>query len=318
MTKAAPIRALQKSIGAAFLLSMLWTLPAQAQLKDGTPAERDMMVWAATSSGAFGNSEQVAFDVRLATPATARASLSRIVVERVMGSPLGDNILLIKPNNGASFALVPVLDAGPQIVRLRVFKAPNNGLITAQSLILANGGGVISNPACDLMMTREAGQFRAVTRATCTGSPNEILFSPRSIWTRDTLSSPFAKMLRARAFECYVDMPGSGGIHGEAFKRHEGLMLDDQGGEAWFTTTEATPRQLGLRMRSVNWAMNNKPGTFTRNSLTLYLIERQAVGDPKLLTYAWTEPGVSRIGLNAQWALANCFMEANSLAKPEF
>ena len=32
--------------------------PALAQLKDGTPAERDMMVWATTSVGTFGRSEE--------------------------------------------------------------------------------------------------------------------------------------------------------------------------------------------------------------------------------------------------------------------
>ena len=276
------------------------------------------MVWATTSIGSFGNSEQVAFDVRLATTPTERAGLSRVIVEKVNGSSLGENILLVRPSTGGNFALVPVLDAGPSTIRLRVFRAPNGGDLTAQSLTSAGAGTATSDRSCDLLMTREAGQFRAVTRTNCTTSPNEILFSPRAIWTRAASAAPFAKMLRARNFECYVDMPGSGGIHGEAFKRYEGLTLDDQGGEAWFTTNEATPRQLGLRLRSVNWAMNNKLGTFTRNSLTLYLIERQTTGDPKLLTYAWTEPNVSRIGLNAQWALANCFMEANSLAKPEF
>ena len=318
MTKAAPNFGFIKSFGAAFTICVTAVAPAFAQLKDGTPAERDTMVWATTSVGTFGNNEQMAFDVRLATPARDRPSASRIVVERVSGSPLGDNILLVKPVNGTSFALVPAVDAGPSTVRLRIFLAPTGGELSAASLARPAGGGAITSPACDLMMTREAGQFRAVARAACTTAPSEMLFSPRAIWTRDTPSAPFAKMLRARPFECYVDMPGSGGINGEVFKRHEGLMLDDQGGEAWFTTTEATPRQLGLRLRAVTWPMNNKPGTFSRNSLTLYLIERQPTGEPKLLTYAWTEPGVSRIGLNAQWALANCFMEANSLARPEF
>jgi hypothetical protein len=212
-------------------------------------------------------------------------------------------------------ALVPVLDAGASIVRLRVFRAKSGSSLMAANL---NPNDTLSDPKCDLFMSREAGQFRAVTRQACTTSPNEMLFSPGAFWIRTDLNGPFARMIRARPFECYVDMPGSGGIHGEAFKRFDGLMLDDQGGEAWFTTVEATPRQLGLRLRAVNWPMNNKPGTFTRNSLTLYLVEKQASGEVKLLTYAWSEPNVRRIGLNAQWALANCFMEANSLAKPEF
>jgi hypothetical protein len=307
-----------RTFGAALVCLLTSGGPAFAQLKDGTPAERDMMVWATTSVGTFGNNEQFAFDVRLATPTPDRAAASRIVVEKISGSPLGETVLLMRSNTSGTFALVPILDAGPSTIRLRVFRAPQGGSLSAQSLTSANAGGAVSVPSCDMMMTREAGQFRALAQSGCASAPREILFSPRAIWTRDTPNGPYAKMLRARAFECYVDMPGSGGIHGEAFKRYENLMVDDQGTEAWFTTNEATPRQLGLRLRSVNWAMNNKPGTFTRNSLTLYLMERQPVGDPKLLTYAWTEPSVSRIGLNAQWALANCFMEANSLAKPEF
>jgi hypothetical protein len=315
MKQAAPSFSFGQSIGAAVILSALMISPAYAQLKDGTPAERDLMVWATTSVGAFGNNEQVAFDVRLATPAAGRATTTRVVVSGLAGSPLGENSLILQNAGGTDLVLVPVLDAGPSTIRLKVYR-PNSGQrLNPNGISVAN---TATNPSCDLFMTREAGQFRAVTRQTCTTSPNEILFSPNALWTRSNATAPFAKMIRARQFECYVDMPGSGGINGEVFKRFEGLTLDDQGGEAWFTTIEATPRQLGLRLRSVNWAMNNKPGTFTRNSLTLYLMERQSVGEPKLLTYAWTQPDVRRIGLNAQWALANCFMEANSLAKPEF
>jgi hypothetical protein len=315
MKRAAPSLSLGQSIGAAVILSTFAICPAYAQLKDGTPAERDLMVWATTSVGAFGNNEQVAFDVRLATPAIDRAAATRVVVSRAIGSQLGENTLILQNTGGTDLALVPVLDAGSSTIRLRVYR-PNSGQRLNATTV--NATNTVTNASCDLFMTREAGQFRAVTRQACTTSPNEILFSPNALWTRSNGTAPFAKMIRARQFECYVDMPGSGGINGEVFKRFEGLMLDDQGGEAWFTTIEATPRQLGLRLRSVNWAMNNKPGTFTRNSLTLYLMERQSVGEPKLLTYAWTQPDVRRIGLNAQWALANCFMEANSLAKPEF
>lgn len=300
MTRAALSARFAPVFGAALAWCALSAMPARAQLKDGTPAERDLMVWAAISIGTFGNSEQVAFDARLRIHQAGRAALTRVTVAPVTGSNVAAHTLFMRDSGGKDLILVPVLDAGPSTIRLKVYQ------------------GGMTESACDLYMTREAGQFRAVTRATCGTSPNEILFSQRAIWTRNADNQPFAKMIRARQFECYVDMPGSGGINGEAFKRFDALMLDDQGGEAWFTTNEATPRELGLRLRSVNWAMNNKPGTFSRNSLTLYLMERRATGDPKLLTYAWSEPQVTRIGLNAQWALANCFMEANSLARPEF
>lgn len=113
-------------------------------------------------------------------------------------------------------------------------------------------------------------------------------------------------------------MPGSGGILGEAFKRYADLTLGDQGTEAWFVTQDAVPRRLGLRLRSVDWPMNNKVGTFTRDSLTLYLIEQAADGSVRNLAYGWTEPNVRRIGLNTVAALVNCHMNPPTTVRPEF
>jgi hypothetical protein len=289
--------------------------PAAAQLKDEPPAERDAMVMGALLPGAYGNGEQVAFDVRLRTPAEERAGPMRITVGRL--TALGGEAFVVRRAGAPTIVYAPRLDAGARTVRLAAHLGPEN----ASDVDLSAAGGVQAAPACDLFAAREAGQFRAVTRGSgCVQGPAELLIAERALWWRPAAGAPFARLNRARAFECLIDMPGSGGINGEAFNRYDGLMLDDQGGEAWITTKEATPRRLGLRLRAVDWPMNNKKGTFTRDSLTLYLIEPgvDANAPAKLVTYAWTEPGARRIGLNTIWLLANCFMESNAAARPEF
>ena len=178
--------------------------------------------------------------------------------------------------------------------------------------------GLTANPSCNLTSRLEAGQFRATAGSSCTNGAQELMISPAHMWWKAAAGAPFSRLNRARQFECYVDMPGSGGIFGEAFKRYADLTLDDQGTEAWFVTQDAVPRKLGLRLRSVDRPMNNKAGTFTRDSLTLHLIERAADGSVKNLAYGWTEPNVRRIGLNTVETLVNCHMNLPTTARPEF
>jgi hypothetical protein len=286
--------------------------PALAQLKDEVPAERDAQILRALVPGTYSNGEQVFFDARLNLPAAMRAARLSVQVETARLSGGGEPILqIVQGSNKIIYALK--LDRGPLEVRWAAHRMRRES--SSANVALSDLEAI---PNCDLISRREAGQFRAVATGTCSVGPAELMITEKAIWWRETGSIAFARLNRARQFDCYVDMPGSGGILGETFHRFEGLKVDDQGTEAWFTTKEATPRRLGLRLRAVDWPMNNKIGTYTRDSLTLYLLEQQADGTPRNITYTFTEPDVRRIGLNTIAILANCYMDAPATAKPEF
>ena len=296
-------------------LVIFMAFPALAQLKDETPAERDAQILTALLPGTFSNGEQVYFDTRLNLPTAERAPLLSARFEIVALAANGPRAIKLTQGTNVIFYILS-LDRGPLTVRWGAYRpASGTPFATGDAPALAS---LTAAPQCDLLSRREAGQFRAVSIGACPTGPQELLVSERAIWWRPSQSAPSARLNRARQFDCYVDMPGSGGIMGETFHRFSDLKVDDQGTEAWFTTLETTPRQLGLRLRAVDWPMNNKAGTYTRDSLTLYLIEAQANGPPKNITYAFTEPTVRRIGLNTIAILANCYMDSPTTAKPEF
>jgi len=289
---------------------------ALAQLKDEPPAERDAMVMASLLPGLYSNGEQRFFDERLKVPAAERAAAMKLTVTRVNRPAGAPPLFVFRQANGPTWAYAATLEAGPAAVQLVAFTVvagiSDGQLATGQTV------GLTAVPSCNLISRREAGQFRATALGPCAAGPQELLMTGGSLWWRSSAGGPFARLNRARQFECHVDMPGSGGIRGEVFNRYADLQVDDQGTEAWFTTKEAVPRKLGLRLRNVDWPMNNKAGTFTRDSLTLYLIEDSGDVVPRNLSYAWTEPSARRIGLNTVAILANCYMEAPTMAKPEF
>jgi hypothetical protein len=274
------------------------------------------MIMAALLPGAYSNGEQRYFDERLQLPAAERAAAVKIAVTHVV-RPNGLAPLFVFRRPGApSIAYAPSLDAGATAVRLNAFAIAAE--VTDAQLASGQTNGLTANPSCNMISRREAGQFHATAIGTCAAGLQELMFTAANMWWKASAGAPFSRLNRARQFQCYVDMPGSGGIRGEAFNRYSDLAVDDQGTEAWFTTKEAVPRRLGLRLRSVDWPMNNKAGTYTRDSLTLYLIEEAPDGSAKNLSYAWTEPNVRRIGLNTVAALANCYMDPPTTAQPEF
>jgi hypothetical protein len=299
------------AIGLAGLVPLV-PYPASAQLKDETPAERDAQILRAMVAGNYSNGEQVYFDERLALPPQDRAPALSVRFELVLLTGSNEQAVKVTRATNTVFYLLK-LDRGALAVRWAAHTLRSGADPRAPA-----SSDLVADPRCDLISRREAGQFRAAGTGTCVDGPAELMIAERTIWWRSSFAAAPARLNRARAFDCYVDMPGSGGIMGESFHRFDGLKVDDQGTEAWFTTKEAAPRRLGLRLRSVDWAMNNKAGTYTRDSLTLYLFEANGAEPPRNITYAFTDPNVRRIGLNTIAILANCYMDAPSSAKPEF
>jgi hypothetical protein len=287
------------------------------------------MVLAEWLPGVFDNGEQVAFDVRLKVAPEARHAPLQWRITRIKDSALGPYVFEAERVAGAvtqRWIWTLTADAGFRTVRMRQHKVEQFPADPAQLKPIIG---------CDILWTRGAGQFTARSEPACMGEDAQRqtialelsaakltelrqLFDRKGKLAAGNPENEPDRLNRARLFECYVDIPGVGGGAAIPFKRTSGLKVHDQGGEAWFTTQETPSRKLGLRLRSVDWPMNNAPGTFTRNSLTLYVLEDQGGAEPKTISYGWTEPGVRRIGLNLKQLLANCFLDSPAAAKPEF
>ncbi|MFO0285297.1 MAG: hypothetical protein ACK51C_03295, partial [Brevundimonas sp.] len=76
------------------------------------------------------------------------------------------------------------------------------------------------------------------------------------------------------------------------------LAIHDQGGEAWVTTDETTPRTYGFRMRNVRW-----PTGQNADALTLYVHDQR--GAPAI-SYVWASPDATRIGINLRTLQGSC------------
>jgi len=105
-----------------------------------------------------------------------------------------------------------------------------------------------------------------------------------------------------------------GGGRDEPYTRYDNLSLHDQGAETWFVDKEG--RNLGLRLFTVDWPINNYDGYFTRDSLVIYVIEKMEDGSTKEHGYAFTLPEANRIGINLKWLLASCFMISGKVDTP--
>lgn len=117
------------------------------------------------------------------------------------------------------------------------------------------------------------------------------------------------RMRRTRPFSCWVAVL-KGAAHGDSgegltdWDFREAVSLHDQGGEAIFTTAETPAREIRLKLRDVDWPYGTR-----RPSLTLYVHEGE---NPRAVSYAWTEGGADRVGINLRWIQASCTREGAS------
>ncbi len=172
-----------------------------------------------------------------------------------------------------------------------------------------------SHKNCERYWQREAQQFRARVGEKCKDDfAAEFVLGYDQFWVdypkRDGGNY---QLHRARAFECYADIPGVGGGRDEPYERYEGFKIHDQGGAVWFDSKDG--RRLGISLFLVDWPINNYEGIFTRDSFVIYVSE-EIDGERKEHGYAFTVPSADRIGINLKWMLASCFMKSNKFATP--
>jgi hypothetical protein len=291
----------------------LWLSGALAQGQDGTPAERSLQVLAALLPGIYDNANQEYFDLRLGLPTADRHGRLHVRIQPINHPDLGTPSFWVRawrdpaaaPAERRLWSLAPDAE-NPQRVRMIqfAFDGPAHAELDEGPEPPASlpGGAALARArmaGCDVLWRRDAGQYTGASP--CGG----MTLAPQGLWLGD--GEPQA-LERARVFGCYVDIPGVAGGRDEPFQRHWIESLHDQGDTHWFASRAG--QELGVNLRKVRWPMNNERGAFTRNSLVLYVLERDVTG-VRTHGYGWTEPRAERIGLNLQWLLVNCYLESN-------
>ncbi len=285
-----------------------------AQGEDSTPWARDLQVIAQMLPGTYSNANQSYFDRR--TDAAVKHRSFQLQIDRVAGTDLGNTVFKVTGffDGDLGNALAPEL-----------WRLTTNDEIRAVSMQRWQWDRAdvsldqLGDAQCTIDWRREAQQFRAKQGGRCEQVfADEIVLSEQQLWFSLPNFDPTAdhgdfRLHRARAFECYADIPGVGGGRDEPYDRYDGLKLHDQGGSAWFTSKAG--RRLGISLLRVDWPINNYQGVFTRDSLVIYVSE-QLAEEREELGYAFTEPTAERIGINLKWMLASCFMLSNEFATP--
>jgi hypothetical protein len=353
MTLALPRRGAPRLAIAAVLAlaALLSPTGAHAQGQDSTPGQRDLQVIAEILPGVYDNNEQVYFDKRRNLPEALRHGRARLAIQRVQLPAFGEHVFFVQETLAADLSKPTLLrlyafetDQDPSVVRMRIHDLGDPGgayrdaLTKPEVLAPLTRAAAPSEAGCDVLWRREAGQFRGTNAASCRGKTPagsvrrelEMLLDSQALWIRSRrindkgeLVSGFAdgahyRFNRARQFQCHADIPGVGGGRAEPFKRYGPFPTFDQGGEIRFRTEEAAPRDITINLRHVDWPINNETGAFTRDVLVTYVSEKGADGKPGQSAYSFTEPTVTRSGLNLGWILVLCNMESNRSGKPEF
>ena len=291
-------------------ISVSLSFDAFAQGQDSTEAERDLLVLKQMLPGRYDNVDQYYFERR---GERAESELHSRVHTRV--TALGENAFEIadflegdveKPTRQSWYRLKLSEDKSRVLMDVGAGPTPNDDL------------------RCVFEWRREAAQFKA-TPITAGCEPDlEFQLSETYLFrnekmTGDGLTAREAggpyRLARARTFECYLDYPGASGGADIPFKRHTGIFLHDKGGVADITVQDG--RVFRLRLRLVDWPINNYEGFFSRDSLVIYLDEVVA-GEVKPLAYAFTEPQVSRVAVNLRSVMGRCFQVSGYEQVPFF
>ena len=279
----------------ASLLALIGSASAWSQGQDSSPWSRDLQVIQAMLPGFYSNANQAYFDGR-----------------RKVENPQSRQDLLIEAT-GSGFTAT--------------LSTPEGAILSTQAWSLAADDarqavrmditGAEGEALCPVWWTRDAAQFNAAADPSCdddTGVSALSVAQQQLWWTGRNGEATTVKLHRARQFSCYVDIPGVGGGRDEPYTRYDNLSLHDQGAETWFVDKDG--RNLGLRLFSVDWPINNVDGYFTRDSLVIYVIEKLEGGTTKEHGYAFTLPEANRIGINLKWLLASCFMVSGKIDTP--
>tara|TARA_B110000438_G_scaffold41051_1_gene40932 strand:+ start:58 stop:993 length:936 start_codon:yes stop_codon:yes gene_type:complete len=292
-----------------------------AQGQDSTSFERDELVISEFFPGIYSNYNQVYFNNRSKVADKERHTRREIKIKELQTNVFSVADTFINENIFEK----PITDDDKETSHAIIMVEANNAEKAVQLDIYKSNesyslDGLNGKPDCTVMMIRGAEEFYAREyTGNCDELTNVSTLSKKHLFVRmDDRSGiktniPY-KLNEARVFECYVDVPGVSGGRDLPYKRYEPYFIHDQGG-TFEIVTDYEKRNLVFRLVKVDWELNNHIGVFTRDVLVLYAEERTAEGYI-INGYTFTEPDITRVGINFKWMLVSCFMESNRFATP--
>ena len=293
--------------------------------------ERDMGVLLGGFGGEFDNAEQVFFADERGYPKGGGPERLHANFAPVELPAIGPHVFYVEEYNGGDPAKVYrqrlysfSLDKAARAIRLDVFTPKDLTRVRGAQNDLGKLKGLTSAdlepapPGCEVYWRRDGGQFTGWMRpGACKiesrRSGKTIIVTDALTLTPDTLfvldeaqdaqggyvfgnkAHIPTELKRAHGWACWMAAPREGA---EGWFYAKGLKLTDQGGEAWATTDEPKPREIGFRLRQVAW-----PTGTNADALTLYVLRR---GEEKAVGYAWADPAARRIGVNLRWVQGSC------------
>lgn len=317
-------------------------VPFEASVADTPPAAQvlaadltEFLVW---FEGRFDNDREVFFADAAGIPQDARNGRIHSIFRRVELPAFGEHVFYVEQysrNDPAAIyrqrIYVFVADADANAIRLDIH-APlePEALVGAWRDPVRLAGLTPAQarayPGCEVYWLRRENQFVGETRrggcrveSRQSGRTllieDDLLLSAESLWIRDRAETEDGeyvygnraglahRLRKVRPFTCWAAVL-RGAEHGDSgegtndwqFRRD--LWLHDQGGVAILETDETPPRTFELLLRQVEW-----PARDRRASLTLYVHE---AGNPRALSYSWTEADAERVGVNLRWLQASC------------
>lgn len=293
--------------------------------------DRDFAQLLTWFDGDFDNAEQVLFADELGYAKDAVPQRIHSTFKPVRLPAFGDHVFYVQQyadNDPKRIYRQRIysfsIDKAEGAIRLDIYTPKNAAaLVDAHldqtKLAALTKADVEARPGCEVFWRRNANQFTGYMKpGACRYASKQsgktivitdnLLLSQDEIWIADQAVDDKgvyvfgdkagipSKLHRARNWTCWMAVPHADAPDKWFFAK--GLQLSDQGGEAWVTTDEATPRTFGYRLRQVSW-----PTGSNADALTLYVFRK---GEDKAASYSWADPDAKRIGINLRWMQGSC------------
>ncbi|NKB42874.1 MAG: hypothetical protein GKS03_01225 [Alphaproteobacteria bacterium] len=320
---------------------------ATATAQDQPPLQRDLMIISELFPGTYDNMEQVYFDNRLEVSEDIRHERVSSEVRRIPNDRFGENAFFILDYWFEQDRWHPRIysfhvDQAENAIRMRLHsfagfdRTPYLRAHEDLSALDSLSPDDLTNLAqCDLFWRQSVGGYHAKMKdKACVYEEQgetvyadyQMMLSDRALWKGDVIrrvsddsqinSEPevLHKQLKARHFTCNMSFSGETGKK-ENFGR---IPIHDQGGLHFVSrpTKEKPDRQIGIRLRNVDWAMNNTATGFTNDVFVMYIVERASGQKDRNVTYTWGAPEETSVGLNLQWLLASCYITPQNQTRP--
>jgi len=326
------------------LLLILFFITQVSFAQDQAPLQRDLMIIAELLPGTYDNVEQVYFDKRLKLESEKKHQRIHSEIRAFSNRHLGKHIFFVHDYFFGPGVYVPKIlkleiDENRQSIRMKTYSFKKeeydkykNTLSDPSLLKDLSLENLITDPQCDLFWIAIVHGYHATREDESCIVKNddiqyyelkEMMLDDRSLWVTNNLEkinkpksknyykSAF-KLLRARWFNC--SMTFSDKKNPEIISP---IRLHDQGGEYFVKrpTEEKTQREIGIKLRNVDWAMNNTDSGFTNDVFVMYVVERNGNVETNL-PYTWGAPEETSVGINLQWLLASCYIKPMSETRP--